>query len=177
VEEVMSEGNQGAEMNDVFSRSKAEYGDEYDDHVLQQYLLYVQMADKVSERRSQANTFFLTANTAILSALGIVTALFPAKSVAGGLLAFLVLLTPLLLCYAWLRIVGSYQHLNGGKFMVIHEIEKRLPLSPYQAEWAALGKGEDSRKYKPLTDVEKWVPVAFMLLYCVMAVAALLRGI
>jgi len=35
--------------------------------VMDQYKLYVEMADRVSARRSLANTFFLTLNTAICS--------------------------------------------------------------------------------------------------------------
>ena len=73
--------------------------------------------------------------------------------------------------------VKSYQQLNTGKFDVIHEIERKLPLALYKAEWDALGRGQDSRKYKPLTDVEKWVPVIFIGLYVVIAFAALLRGV
>jgi len=161
---------------DISSKPKDEYGEKYNEHLLQQYLLYVQMADKVSERRSLANTFFLTANTAILSTLGIVTAVSPANSVESGFLAFLAAITPVLLCYSWYRMVRSYQQLSTGKFSVIHEIEAKLPLAPYRAEWNALGEGKDPAKYKPLTDVEKWVPLIFAMLYVVVALAALLRG-
>ena len=72
----MSEAGKSVDLSQVFSESKAKYGEKYDEHLLQQYLLYVQMADKISERRSLANTFFLTANTAILSAFGIVSAIY-----------------------------------------------------------------------------------------------------
>lgn len=164
-------------ISDVFSRPRAEYGDEYEEHLLQQYVLYVQMADHVSDRRSLANTFFLTANTIILSALGVITAIFPAQLIAGGVIAFIASVTPILLCYAWLRIVKSYQQLNSGKFAVIHEVEKKLPLALYKAEWAALGEGKHPETYKPLTDVEKWVPVTFMALYLIIAVAAFFRGV
>ena len=173
----MSEAGKSVDLSQVFSESKAKYGEKYDEHLLQQYLLYVQMADKISERRSLANTFFLTANTAILSAFGIVSAIYPSQSIPGGFFGFVASLSPALLCYAWFRMVKSYQQLNTGKFDVIHEIERKLPLALYKAEWDALGRGQDSRKYKPLTDVEKWVPVIFIGLYVVIAFAALLRGI
>jgi hypothetical protein len=165
------------DLPDISSKPKEEYGEKYNEHLLQQYLLYVQMADKVSERRSLANTFFLTANTAILSTLGIVTAVSAANSVESGFLAFMAAITPVLLCYSWYRMVRSYQQLNTGKFSVIHEIEAKLPLAPYRAEWNALGEGKDPAKYKPLTDVEKWVPLIFAALYVVVALAALSRGI
>jgi hypothetical protein len=37
--------------------------------VLEQYKLYVEMADRLSARRALANTFFLTVNTAVLIGL------------------------------------------------------------------------------------------------------------
>jgi hypothetical protein len=161
---------------DPSSKSKEEYGEKYNEHLLQQYLLYVQMADKISERRSLANTFFLTANTAILSTLGIVAAILPANLVESGFLVFLAAITPVLLCYSWYRLVRSYQQLSSGKFSIIHEIEAKLPLAPYRAEWVVLGKGKDPARYKPLTDVEKWVPVIFAILYVIVGLAALFRG-
>lgn len=160
-----------------FSISKAKYGEKYNEHLLQQYLLYVQMADKVSERRLLANTFFLTANTAIISALGVIVAVFPVERIAGGITALIALVTPGFLCYAWYRIVKSYAQLNTGKFAVIHKIERELPHALYEDEWNELGRGLDSSKYKPLTDVEKLVPLLFVVVYLVIGVLALLRAL
>ena len=38
-------------------------------HLLEQYKIYVEMADRISHRRAVANTFFLTFNTAVVGAL------------------------------------------------------------------------------------------------------------
>ena len=48
----------------LYGISPDKYGGEYQNHLLEQYKLYVQMADKISERRQSANSFFLTVNTA-----------------------------------------------------------------------------------------------------------------
>ena len=37
-----------------------EYGDKYPDHLLEQYKLYVEMTDRVSQRRERSNPFFMT---------------------------------------------------------------------------------------------------------------------
>ena len=37
-----------------------EYGDKYSDHLLEQYKLYVEMTDRVSQRRERSNQFFIT---------------------------------------------------------------------------------------------------------------------
>ena len=130
---------------------------------LEQYKLYVEMADRISSRRLTANSFFLTLNSAIVTlggyaALRFDTPLPPpiaiAASVAGSTL-----------CIVWHRLLASYRDLNSAKFKVIHEIEKVLPLSPYDAEWQAVGRGKNRAKYLPLTHLEVTVPWVFLALH------------
>ena len=66
---------------------------------------------------------------------------------------------------AWYRLVKSYQGLNSGKFKIIHKLEKRLPLSPYDAEWEIVGRGEKPKLYLPFTNVEMIVPWVFFGLH------------
>lgn len=130
--------------------------------LLHQYRLYVEMADRISQRRALANTFFLTANTALATVLGAVGASLqrqPAWSLAIPLIAVLGL------CGAWFSLLRSYRLLNGAKYAVIADLEERMPASPYRAEWQAAGEGRDWRKYWPLTHIEKWIPLLFALLY------------
>ena len=151
--------------------------DEYDDkdkckdHVLEQYKIYVEMADRISARRSTANTFFLTLNTLIVGALSACAEKFSQLSVV------VICIAAIVLCYVWKRLINSYRQLNTAKYAVIGELEKRLPSSPYwSAEWNALGEGKDPKKYKQLTAVEKWVPIVFMCLYLLLC-AAIVREI
>jgi len=137
-------------------------------HLFEQYKLYVEMADRVSARRSLANTFFLTAHTAVVTTFA---ALMKDGVLTHGLVGTAPFLTAILFCYAWARIVSSYRQLNSGKFKVIHELEKKLPVAPYAAEWQALAKGQDSKVYRPLTHVENLVPACFALLYGFLAAA------
>jgi len=136
------------------------------DHVLEQYKLYVEMADRISARRSTANTFFLTLNTLVVGALSVCAEQFSRLSV------IVLCIAAIVLCYVWKRLIDSYRQLNTAKYTVIGEFEKRLPASPYwSAEWNALGEGKDPKKYKPLTAVEKWVPIIFMCLYPLLCAA------
>lgn len=131
--------------------------------VLEQYKLYVETADRVSHRRGVANTFFLTANTAILTGLGTFWQAVPDGS-RGWLAVPLVVLV--VQCLGWYRVVGSYRQLSSAKWRVVAALEERLPASPYWlAEWQALGWGRDPRRYRPLTHLEQWVPLAFGLFY------------
>jgi hypothetical protein len=152
--------------------SPADYGSLYAQHLFEQYKLAVEMADRVSARRMQANTFFLGVNTGLLtlfSALG-------KERMISGLSGALPVLALLLLCFVWWRIVRSYRQSNSGKYQIILQLEALLPAAPYAAEWEALGKGRDPNLYLPLTRLENWVPALFGLLHFGLVLALLLDG-
>jgi hypothetical protein len=128
-------------------------------HLFEQYKLYVEMADRISARRQTANSYFLTVNTALLSFVGYITT----KDTSDYL--WLLGIVGVSLCYLWYRLIRSYRDLNSTKFNVIHEIEKRLPLSPYDAEWEAMGRGKEPKLYKPFTHIETGVPWVFVVLH------------
>ena len=60
------------DRNELFTLEASQYGKDYQSHLLEQYKLYVRMANKVSARRQAANSFFLTVNTAVIAFLGLV---------------------------------------------------------------------------------------------------------
>lgn len=131
--------------------------------VLEQYKLYVEMADRVSARRGVTNTFFLTLNTAAVSAIGILWSSHLRES--GWILVFL-FAGLLIQCLAWFWLLRSYRQLNAAKYAVVGAMEERLPASPYwAAEWAALGEGRDPARYWPLTHLEQWIPALFAAVY------------
>ncbi len=128
-------------------------------HLLDQYKLYVEMADRISARRQTANSYFLSINTALVGFVGYIT------SKESGDYYWLLPVAGVALSYLWYRLIRSYRDLNTAKFKVIHEIEKALPLSPYDAEWEAIGRGEQPKLYKPFTHIETGVPWVFILLH------------
>lgn len=143
--------------------------DLYQNHILEQYKLYVEMADRISARRNLANVFFLTLNTLCLTAIGF---MFEKISLVNPKW---VILFPvfgiILLCIIWWWLLRSYRDLNTAKYKVVGHLEKKLPSSPYwSAEWTELGKGEDICKYLPLTALEKFVPIIFGLIYSMLAI-------
>jgi hypothetical protein len=139
----------------------------YDSAVLEQYKLCVEMADRVSARRGLTNSFFLTLNTGIVTA--IVTLVAAVHEVpAGGKAWWLAIPLVAMLgqCFAWFSLVRSYRLLNGAKYRVVGALEERLPASPFwRAEWWELGEGRDPRRYWPLSHIENWIPVLFALTY------------
>ncbi len=153
------------------SVSKEEYGGEYRSHVIEMYKLYVEMADRISTRRQSANSFFLSINTAIVAIVGYVQ--LGQKGGKSYDFYWIVGLAGIALCYTWYRLIRSYKGLNSGKFKVIQEIEKRLPLSPYEAEWDVIGRGKDPKLYLPFTRVETVVPWVFLVLHLIVVVRAI----
>ena len=145
------------------NKSSDDYGNNYQAHVLEMYKMYVEMADRISSRRQTANSFFLSINSAIIGFSGYVKI---SNSNANSLV--IIALAGILLCFVWYRLVRSYKDLNSGKFKVIHEIEKELPLSPFDAEWEAIGRGKDSRLYLPFTNLELRIPLIFAFLHFVL---------
>jgi len=143
----------------------ADYGDQYQAHLLEQYKKYLDMTDKISDRRSTSNTFFLTMNTGLISAFGIV-------NLTGQKLSPFLLMTgcaaAIVLCYSWSRLVRSYRDLNSAKFKVVHEMENNLPMRPFDAEWEAVGRGLNANLYQPFTHIEKNVPWIFIAIYFLM---------
>ena len=135
--------------------------EKYQAHLFEQYKLFVEMADRISSRRQAANSYFVSINTAIFGFVGYVGA----KDSAGYL--WLVAVGGITLSYLWYRLICSYRGLNTAKFKVIHEIEKRLPLSPYDAEWEAVERENNPELYRPFTHIETGVPWVFVALHAV----------
>jgi hypothetical protein len=140
------------------------YNAELNYHILEQYKIYVEMADRVSARRSQANAFYIS----IISGLIALFSLVPNKNVTSSpplFLLFLVAFLGLSLCFFWYINIQSYKQLNSLKFKVIHEIENHLPFSCYQREWEILKslEKEQPRSYIRLTSIEKNIPFLFSI--------------
>jgi hypothetical protein len=158
--------------NDVVTPDSYGGAETYRAAILDQYKLYVEMADRISNRRGLTNTFFLSLNTLVFTLFGVFWKDRPHHVSTGALI--LLLLIALGQCSAWWVIVRSYRQLNSGKYEVVGLLEERLPASPWWgAEWKALGEGKDWRVYVPLTHVEQWVPLLFAAVYSIGFVLAM----
>lgn len=138
-------------------------GEKYQHAVIEQYKTYVEMADRLSSRRAVTNTFFLTLNAALMTALGTVW-----QQQQPGPHWWLALPLGVLAvqCLAWFWLVHVYRRLSAVKYQVIGALEERLPASPYwKAEWLAGGRGTGRQRYLSLTHLEQWVPLTFAVIY------------
>ncbi len=141
---------------------KALWNDEFSDsaNLIEQYKLYVELTDRIQQRRGAANTFFLSFNTAVVGALaGFYENVPPNVAVA-------VYAAAAVLAIAWGVLLKSYRNVNSAKFRVIGLLEERLPARLYYgAEWKALGEGKAWSKYIPMSWIETVVPLVFFLIY------------
>jgi hypothetical protein len=137
--------------------------------ILDLYKLSVEMADRISARRGQANQFYLTLQSTLLG----VPVIFGFVGEAGldPLRASLIALIGGVTSIVWWLQLRSYRDLNRAKFAVINTIEAtHLPIQPFADEWSSL-KADPVKKwqtrYAELGSVERVVPVVFFIVNCV----------
>ncbi|MFC4108642.1 RipA family octameric membrane protein [Micromonospora zhanjiangensis] len=156
------------------STDRASYdngGEKYQSAIMEQYKIYVEMADRVGARRATTNTFFLLVNTGIFTLLANLQRSATSRSLAVLVLAVVVLV---LQCGVWYWTLRSYRQLSSVKFRVIGAIEERLPASPWlRAEWGTIGSGKDRRAYWPVIQLEQLVPMFFAMAYVALFVLLL----
>ena len=140
------------------------YGDNYQAHLMDQYKLYVEMADRISQRRDQSNRFYAGLVSAIIALLVVMGRL----GVSGDSWSLALLTAGLLgasLSVIWFINLGSYRVLNSAKFRVINEMEALLPYAGYMAEWAYLRPTEGPARYFQLSRIERYVPLLILALF------------
>lgn len=120
--------------------------------VLAQWQTCVEMANSVSQRRDAMNNIFVTLNLATVAALSLVSDI---KTIALSIVG-------MVLCVVWIVFIGNYRELNKEKFIIINEMEKRLPCCPFSNEWELL---RSNKKYKDCTWIEKVIPIGFFIVY------------
>ena len=153
-------------MSDLFAKNEKDYGNDYKEHLFEQYKLYVESVEKTSDRRQHANNYFITINTALISLIGLSfqIKIFENLSWMKSVLA----LVGIIICIVFWYLIRSYKQLNTGKFAVIHEVEKYLPLALYKYEWEILGERKDKKKYYPFSNIELLIPWVFGIIYALL---------
>lgn len=138
--------------------TEEEYGTNFRMHILEQYKLYVEMADRISQRRMATNNFFVSLNTILFGVISLLKSENSWINIGCGMVG-------IVLSISWYYLLKSYRQLNSGKFKVIHELENMLPTSPYDIEWEKIGRGENKKLYWPLSHLETALPTLFLVLY------------
>ena len=146
----------------------SQYGPDYRAHLLEQYKLYVEMADRISQRRDQSNRFYASLVSALVVALVVASRI----GISGTDLYTVLLVAGLFggsLSVVWFVNLHSYRALNSAKYHVILRMEEALPWAGYKEE-DEFRPPKGHAPYFRLTQIERYVPFLTFLLF--MGVAA-----
>ena len=138
--------------------------DENRRELLEIYKLHAELADRVSQRREEANRLFVSLLTGTLIFL-VALLRYGAETMPVGAILTAVSIFGIFLSAAWYIIIRSYRQLNSGKFAALHELEEKLAYPFFKREWELLEEGKSRSRYWKLTVVETFLPVIFALLY------------
>lgn len=149
--------------------TRESYGATWRADLLEQYKLYVDSANRVSDRRASTNNYLLTVSAGLVTLYGL-----GARSGSPVAWQVVVPVGGVAICLVWWQLVVSYRQLNGVKFKVIHELEQHLPAELFRHEWRLAEQGR-GKTYIPFTHLEWAVPFIFAALYLVLALASCAR--
>ena len=141
----------------LMNYNQEQYGDEYKNHILEQWKTAVDMSNAISDRRTNVNNIFLSINSILLA---LITFQFEKKSMGYALIGCMI-------CGIWIINLKNFKQLNSAKFKVINELEKKLPANVFDYEWELIGRGNDGKRYKRMTKIEQVLPFIFILIYIV----------
>lgn len=162
-----------SEKDSLFPNPPENFKENYFHCLLEQYKVYVQTADNLIERRSQANKFFLSANSFLITALGILAKLGTSDNI-GMWWLYVASIGGITFAITWMMLVRNYRQLSSSKYAVLNLIEQRLPTAPYSKEWEILDSGKNWKKYVKLTTLELIIPIVFIGLYVALSVGVYL---
>lgn len=153
---------------------RTDYGENFQTHLLEQYKIYVEMTDRVSARRLQTGSFYIS----LLSGLLAIISITGNKELFSGsqkIVLFSISLLGITLCFIWNANINSYKQLNSLKFKVIHEMEQLLPFACYDREWQFLNDSKSGKKYFRLTVVEQYVPLVIAIPYILLLIYSIIQ--
>ncbi len=153
------------------------YADErqraYQAALMEQYKLFLDVANENRRRRATANSFFLTINTAIFALIGTFWEQRPTGTPWALALPLIVVLVE---CGAWALLITAYRTRGEAGWRTLQEIEQRLPAAMITAGLATVASRPNRLRRRGLTDFELVIPVLFAGLYVVAFVAAVVTS-
>jgi hypothetical protein len=123
--------------------------------------LYLATAEKISDRRAQANSWMLSVISAIVALYGYLQAdKMAVFSSQKAVWLWAIPAAGVIVCIAWAALLTSYRKLNRAMFAVIAEIKADLAIAPFTREREYYHR--DRRR--SLAVVETLIPVSFAML-------------
>lgn len=164
-------------VNESIKPEQVSADEAYYDVVVEQYKIYVDLAERNTRSRLTTNQYFIALNT---FAIGVVVSTLRSPDLLPRWALVVVWLSALLLCTIWWTTLRSFRRLAEAKFTVIDQIEQVLPIRPLvSAEWrGALGQHDGwSRRTQRKTHRHLYVSEGRMVLAFASLQSALLIGL
>lgn len=125
----------------------------------EQYKIFVESAEKNSEKRVTQNNIYLTINLAFLSYI-----LFQKPNLVETIITSFV---GLIICLVWLLTIINFCKRNKVKFDIINEMEEGFG-NLYKEEWKRISI------LTPLSTYEKFLAIIFMMVYIIIPILNIL---
>lgn len=144
--------------------------DDNENILLEQYKLYVEMADRISSRRGETNKFYVS----LLTGLFTILTIFDTSLASQKYLVLGISVLGFSLCLPWIITIRSFKQINSVKFKIINEMEKKLPFSCYAREWEVLTESK-KKVYFRFTDIEFYIPLLVALMFVALFIYTALK--
>ena len=138
--------------------------DSSQDRLLEIYKLHAELADRVSQRREEANRLYASLLSGFLVFLAALLRFGSGEMATSALLLFSGIIG-MSISGSWYIVIRSYRQLNTGKFAALDELEQKLDYPFFRREWELLERGRNRNRYWKLTVVETFLPTIFFLLF------------
>jgi hypothetical protein len=138
--------------------------------LVEQYKVYVEMTDRLSSRRFEANRFYSTILTGLFAVLSFAIDQAALNPLEREIIFLGVSIFGIILSILWFVNIRSYRLINSAKFKVINEMEKHLSFPCYEREWKIINGGKGEHGYFQFTTIERFVPLIFLIPYAILAI-------
>lgn len=157
-----------------------------------EFKLFYESTEKVTDRRSSANTWNYSICTAILGAIAaIISWALDKPSFITTAVAAVIILSGMAALYStlWIGQIRDLKELNNAKFTVINEMachlvfdndqdDRIVSYKPFEREWEALKLAQVAAEAKDIniialksTNIEYLIPKAFRVLFIIIMIA------
>ena len=144
--------------------------------LMEQYKIFVQSSEDLVKRKQSVNSFYVTLNSVLLSAIISVLCAVNDLPVLFGvvkvsfLISVFAAIIGFVICFSWLSLLSSYADLNSSKMKIISGIERDLAVNLYETEWEVMTQKVGKRKYRSFSKKEKTVAILFGVLYTLIVI-------
>jgi hypothetical protein len=126
----------------------------------EEYKLLAEDTARLSDRRHNTNSLYLTANSVLLGASAILLQQSGLKDVFSLSLVLLVAVAGAFICASWLRLIAGYRTEAKRRFSLLQDIEDRADF-----EWPVKIYAQGSNQGRGFSGLEAFIPTMFIVTY------------